>query len=340
MGEVKMTGGTTPDTREARTRWPFVDALRGFAIGGILFVNIPDLVELGYGLPSGSGGVSGSEPLDFLVQTRFVPIFTFLFGMSMFFVVHGARNRGRRAWLALLLRITVLFGIGLLHAFLYPGEVLREYAAVALLLLPFVLFLPRVVQLVVGAALLAAALWLAGGGLASTPGLMLLGAAASAYGLPALLESRSRAVVVTFAIATVLLIPALVWQSTIPGDPRFSTPGTLAGTVMSVWYVAGLSLLWRTPARRVIAGIFEPLGRMALTNYVGASVIVVAVNAVVDFSTVGTVLPVVILAAAILVAQSLLSRLWLRPFRYGPLEWMWRMATWREVVPLRRPATS
>jgi len=325
-----------PPTKPAEPiRWTLIDSLRGLSIAGILFVNVPDIVHLGYGLPVDDREVHGSEVLAFLVQTRFVPIFTFLFGVSMYFVLRGAIARGRRGWLALLVRLAVLFGIGMVHSLLYPGEILREYAVAGILILPLVLFLPRLFQLIVAGAGLIAAYLLTGGGVAGTPGLMLLGAAAAAYAIPRALESRARGVVITFLATTVLLVPALAWQATIPGDPRFSTAGIIAGSVMAVWYVTGLSIIWRTRARSVFASMFDPLGRMALTNYLSASVIVFIVSRFVHFENVNTVLPTTLLTVGILVLQSLLSRLWLSRFRYGPLEWGWRMATWREYVPLR-----
>lgn len=68
-----------------------------------------------------------------------------------------------------------------------------------------------------------------GGGLLTEPGLMLLGAAAAAYGVPAVLEHRSRRIAVVFAAVTVLLVPALWCQTTQPGDPRFTLAGGVAG---------------------------------------------------------------------------------------------------------------
>ncbi|WP_166793249.1 DUF418 domain-containing protein [Cryobacterium lactosi] len=318
-------------------RWAVIDTLRGFALCGILLVNIPDLVQLGYGLGVDSAGVQGREPLEWLVQTRFVPIFTFLFGMSMTFVVHGARRRERRPWPALVMRFVALFVIGLLHSLVYPGEVLREYAISGLLVLPVVLFAPRVVQLLLGVVFVVAAYVVAGGGLAATPGLMLLGAALGAYDLGRALDSRSRAVLVTFAVSLVLLIPALLWQGSAPGDPRFSTPGAVAGLVMAVVYVTGLSFLWISPARRALRMLFEPLGRMSLSNYLGASVIVFFISTVVDFTTMTTIGPALLLALGILLTQNIASRLWLHYFRYGPVEWIWRMITWREPVSLISP---
>ncbi|MGW5557513.1 DUF418 domain-containing protein [Micromonospora sp. NPDC003944] len=45
---------------------------------------------------------------------------------------------------------------------------------------------------------------------------------------------------------------------------------------------------------------------------------------------------VVGLGLAIGVVQAIVSVLWLRSFRYGPLEWLWRCLTWWQWVPVRR----
>ncbi len=144
-----------------------------------------------------------------------------------------------------------------------------------------------------------------------------------------------------FASAAVLTGPALFWQmTTSSGDPRFSTAGSVAGLVMAVLYTTGLALLWRTSARRASAAVFEPLGRRARTNYVGAAVVVALVAQVVDFGHMTSAAPVVALALGLIVVQSVLSRLWLRHFVYGPVEWLWRTATWLRPAAMRRRAEA
>ncbi len=322
-----------PDT--TTERWRVLDALRGFALCGILFVNLPDQLVL-HAKGAGTSDSPVTTVLQYLVQSRFVPIFTALFGASLIFVVRGARERGRSAAAAVLSRLGALFVIGVLHWLIYPGEVLAEYAAVGLLILPAVLYLPRWAQLAIGAVWTAGTYAVTGGGLFSEPGLMLLGAAAAAYGVPAVLERGSRLTPAIFAGTTLLLLPALWWQTTEPGDPRFTLVGGIAGGVMALWYATGFVLAWRTRARGVLVAAFEPLGRMSLTNYVGASVIVVLGIFVLRPTTAEVTAATMAAAAAVLVGQSLASRLWLTHFRYGPLEWLWRIATWRQPVRLRR----
>ncbi|WP_285102241.1 DUF418 domain-containing protein [Promicromonospora sp. MEB111] len=334
------TALATRPTTGTRQRWRFIDSLRGFAVLGILLVNAVDITWLGMARVMEGGAPVQDPVLDALyltVQTRFVPIFVFLFGISLWIVLDGARARAPRPWLVTVRRLVGLAIIGGLLMFVYPGNVLVEYGIVGLLMLPVVALTPRWVTLAGGAALTIVAYAVFGGGLASVPGLILLGAGAAAYGLPRALESSGRAVAIVFASAAVLTGPALFWQlTTSGGDPRFSTAGSVAGLVMAVLYTTGLALLWRTRARRAITAFFEPLGHMALTNYVGAAIVVALIALVVDFGHMTSAAPVVVLALVLTVVQAVLSWLWLRHFVYGPVEWLWRTATWLRPASMRR----
>lgn len=320
-------------------RWRFVDVLRGVALAGILFVNTLDITSLGLTRVL-DGGSPVQDPLrDLLyltVQTRFVPIFAWLFGMSLWFIISGARARGRRPGIVLFRRLLALGVIGWLLALVYPGNILLDYALEGLPVLAAALLLPRWLLLVVGAALTVVLSVVFGSNQATDVAVMLFGVGAAAFGVPAVLERGSRSVVVVFMVAAVVSVPLLVWQTTQPGDSRFTDAGPVAGLAMAVAYTAALSVLWRTRARGVLAAVFEPLGRMALTNYVSAAVVVFLVARSVDFGHMSSVAPAVLLSLVIIAVQSLLSRLWLRRFRYGPIEWMWRVATWLAPVRLRR----
>ncbi|WP_285038072.1 DUF418 domain-containing protein [Plantibacter sp. lyk4-40-MEA-4] len=329
-----------PSTADASSRrWNLIDALRGFALAGILFVNVPDITRLGSDIPFDRRQSTLMDTvLEFAVQTRFVPIFAFLFGLSAMLVIQSARRRGTGALVPMLLRLGTLLLIGIAHGFLYPGEILREYAICGILMLPLMLWLPRWALLWSGVVLTVAAYAVTGGGLTTLPGLFLAGAGAAAYGLPKVLDAGGRPVWLTFLVATALAVPAIVWQTTEPGDPRFTNAGGIAGGILAVVYLTGFALLWQTPVRRVLAAVFEPLGRMALTNYLAASVVFVGVGLLVPFREIDDLAAVSVGALVLIAVQSVLSRLWLRHYRYGPVEWVWRMATWRRAVPLRGAA--
>lgn len=343
MPHAPTTLAAPPPTTSAprATRWRFLDSLRGFALLGILLVNALDITRVGDdALLASRDGVHDPvrEALYLTVQTRFVPIFVLLFGMSLWFVLSGARARvgSGGAWLVLVRRLVTIGLVGAALMLVYPGNILIEYGVVGLLVLPCVALLPRWAVLALGVLGTGAAYVVFGGGLAATPGLMLLGAGGAAHGLPRVLETRTRVVAVAFAVAAVLTVPAVAWQLTQPGDPRFTTAGATAGLAMAAMWTTGLALLWRTPLRRGIVAFFEPLGRMALSNYVGAAVVLFAAGLVVDFPAAATVTPVVLLCVPLVVAQCLLSAWWLRRFAYGPVEWLVRCATWWRPVGLRR----
>ena len=77
---------------------------------------------------------------------------------------------------------------------------------------------------------------------------------------------------------------------------------------------------------------------MALTNYVGQSVIL-HLDLLRDGTWAGrengpnTVLPV---GFVVYLFQVMASRLWLGRFRFGPLEWLWRMLTYGSWIPLTK----
>lgn len=75
---------------------------------------------------------------------------------------------------------------------------------------------------------------------------------------------------------------------------------------------------------------------MALTNYVGQSVICTFVFYGTGLG--GTMGPTLYLPVGVGVycAQVIASRLWLARFRFGPLEWGWRMLTYGKWYALAK----
>jgi|TARA_R100000501_G_scaffold17919_4_gene35090 uncharacterized protein len=105
---------------------------------------------------------------------------------------------------------------------------------------------------------------------------------------------------------------------------------------MTMGHLGLLLWLWRRGTGRRALGIFAPVGRLALTNYISQTLICQGVlfpgfglglHARLSLSQLWGV------ALLILLAQIAASHLWLRYFRFGPLEWLWRWGTY-----LRRPA--
>jgi uncharacterized protein len=140
-----------------RAREGFVDALRGFALLGIVLVNVPFLALS----PEGYTLASLATPMDraaafFTVafaQAKFYLLFAFLFGYSLSFLLDrdddAQRSRFRRRLLALGL-------LGALHAVLaFVGDILLLYALIGTSLLWLVRWRDAALLRFAGALLLA-----------------------------------------------------------------------------------------------------------------------------------------------------------------------------------------
>lgn len=111
------------------------------------------------------------------------------------------------------------------------------------------------------------------------------------------------------------------------------------GTVLlALGYGAGLVLLCRSPAWRRRLGGLGAVGQMALTNYIGQSLAYMFVLYGLGLGLMAS-LGATLGFAIVLVAfglQMLFSLWWLARYRFGPLEWLWRSATYGEWQRLRR----
>lgn len=123
-------------------RLAHVDGLRGFALLGILVVNITYLASAyhGTGLEDpGSDGVLSQGVrwvTTTLFETKFFLLFSFLFGYSFTLQIDSATRSGARFGPRFLRRLAGLFVLGALHAvLLFPGDILTLYALLGLALL-------------------------------------------------------------------------------------------------------------------------------------------------------------------------------------------------------------
>jgi uncharacterized protein len=135
-------------------------------------------------------------------------------------------------------------------------------------------------------------------------------------------------------------LAGVLWKPYLaPGVYDLPTTAAMAlvavgGVPMCLGYLAWI-VHWR--ARM---GWLAPVGRMALTHYLAQSVVCTLL-----FYHYGLgwfdVLPrawQLLLALLLFAAQVIFSHLWLRRFRFGPMEWLWRAMTYRQWPALRRGA--
>ena len=142
MPHASRLAATVPQERE-RT----LDVLRGFALLGILLVNVqlmagPQLIEAIFT----AGELAASQTqriveglIGWLVAGKFVASFSILFGVGAAIIASRATTHGRAPVRVLVRRYLLLLLAGILHfVLLFPGDILFYYGLTGLLLLAFV----------------------------------------------------------------------------------------------------------------------------------------------------------------------------------------------------------
>ncbi|RYF67593.1 MAG: DUF418 domain-containing protein, partial [Comamonadaceae bacterium] len=145
-----------------------VDALRGFALFGILVVNGHMMASPYYA--QGLADPAFSGPLDlavrwlvaFVFEAKFYLLFSFLFGYSFTLQLSAAERSGAAFVPRVLRRLGGLAVLGVAHAVLfYPGDILLAYALLGLLLVAWRhLDPPQALRRALWVMAVAAVLWL------------------------------------------------------------------------------------------------------------------------------------------------------------------------------------
>lgn len=106
---------------------------------------------------------------------------------------------------------------------------------------------------------------------------------------------------------------------------------------MTLAYVGIVVLLMQRPAWRRILRVLAAAGRMPLTTYFSQSLICTFLFYGWGLGWAGSVgaAGCTSLALAIFSVQLAICHLWLRRFRFGPLEWVWRSAVYLKLQPMR-----
>ncbi len=349
-----------------------LDHLRGLSILGILMVNAIAFAQpmAVYDNPHLIAMTAADDTAwaitEIVFRDKFITAFTLLFGISTFLVGADPKVLRRRLlWLAL---------FGLIHgALVWYGDILLLYAVSGLLFARWrFMHGPRLLAMglvvfVVGAVL---ANWPGGGGEPDLTAVAQMRAgfvgsltgnftawAATAVAqmgyLPVTLggmmiglglfhsgflkgEAPVKTYVLAIAAAAVsLLVIAMAVRSGTPWTPMIN--GLLCLPV-TLGYAGVLALIGRAGWGRMVLYPLACTGRMAFTNYLCQSLIMTAIfyggRGPGFFGTMGyaALAPIVV---AIWVGQVVFSTLWLRGFRYGPFEWVWRSLSYGKRVALR-----
>jgi len=379
-----------------------IDALRGFAVFGILVVNI-----LFFAVPipwissahwTGPADRVAMFVIEVFFTAKFYTTFAILFGFGFGLQMIRAEIADRPFLRIYVRRILFLLLIGILHASLiWYGDILHVYALLGLLLIPFrrltaaaiapvmliavfvpigLFFLTALAVSMTGDAggsgtdffrttevirtyasgswgeihgqRLSDRMYLSAGALFFWPtifamflGGMLLSRTDIAY-RPADYRGPLR-IAATAGLSIGLPLNVLAWWLQQGLDPMdfgwrmaWHQAVLAAGaTLLAIGYGSIVLLLSSRPA---VLAPFAAVGRMALTNYLLQSVIGTLIFYSYGLGLFGSLGPAVLLpiALGIFAVQVPLSFLWLKRFRYGPVEWLWRGATYGRLPTLRR----
>ena len=121
------------------TRIDVADALRGFAVAGIILYHSVDHFDviaeepILHTLPCEQ---MVGEVLAWLLSGKMYGIFAMLFGLSFFIMNDNQQQKGRSFSARFAWRMCLLFGFGLVDVAFYDGDILMLYAVYGLLLIP------------------------------------------------------------------------------------------------------------------------------------------------------------------------------------------------------------
>lgn len=392
-------------------RYVILDALRGFALIGIILANYPEfslytfqLDEVAAAMPT-AGIDRAVKFLQYVfVDGKFYTLFSLLFGIGFSIIISHAQAKGVAGFRLFYRRMAVLMLIGFVHLmFIWSGDILMLYALMGMALplfrhasdrsllcwAAFFLLLPVVVdvctglsgvslsapavraqwhycrmygiteenfgywlrdadtykevfQFLVQGALVRVQEFVDGNRYFKVMGLFIIGFYIGRRKLYADLAAHSRLLRRVSLIGFTVGLPLSViyaW-SAVNGHP-FGQAGHSVLYLVSVYplgfaYMAGLCLLFLKSKDGALWRWLAAPGRMALTNYIGQSVIGMllfygtglGLGASVGLSTTE------VIALGVFLFQMLFSRLWLSACQFGPLEWIWRMLNYGKTFRL------
>lgn len=107
---------------------------------------------------------------------------------------------------------------------------------------------------------------------------------------------------------------------------------------LCLFYTSIIALWFSTPHGKKRLMVFAPVGQLALTNYLMQSLICVFIFMSYGLGLEAQVGPLklTLIAFAIYMFQVMFSHFWIRFFRFGPMEWLWRSLTYGKIQPFRR----
>ena len=393
-----------------------LDVIRGFAVLGILLMNIQSFAMIGsaYLNPTIVEGHEGAGYIvwylcHLLADSKFISIFSMLFGAGIVLMANRQTDRGLRAWPLHYRRMFGLLVIGLVHAYaLWYGDILVPYAICGALLFPLWrlsagwLLVVSMVLFFFGAVVVVFFGWsmslLSEAELAEVMsswqpsaelireeinayrgpwskqfahraesalmmqsfvfptmigwrigGLMLMGMALFKLGFLSG-ERSKRALAATVLIGLGVGLPMIAMGARANEQAGWtlqrsmftgSLPNYFGSLFVALAYIAMIGLFMKGSFAKRISRWLAPVGRMALTNYLMQSLICTTIfygHGLGWFAQVDR-LGQIAVVAGVWAFQIVMSAIWMKRFRFGPVEYAWRCASYGRLSQFRRDRT-
>lgn len=127
------------------------------------------------------------------------------------------------------------------------------------------------------------------------------------------------------------------WDKSLVGNLAFNQIGIPA---LCFCYASAIVLVAQKPTWKPRLAFFAPVGRMALSNYLlHVMVYKTLAYGLGLYGRFGPLLGVFI-GLAIFLLLVLLSTWWMKRYRFGPAEWLWRTLTYGKLQPIRAVAPA
>ncbi|MFO7952773.1 MAG: DUF418 domain-containing protein [Bacillota bacterium] len=137
-----------------------------------------------------------------------------------------------------------------------------------------------------------------------------------------------------------LIIMVLLDRGILPLHPLFSVSllggiNYISSLFLFPAYVASIILASQSGIGKKLLAPVAAAGKMALTNYLAQTLICVIIFYGFGFGFYGEVSlsEGILITIAIFLVQVAWSNAWLRKFKYGPMEWFWRLLTYKKRQP-------
>lgn len=134
-------------------------------------------------------------------------------------------------------------------------------------------------------------------------------------------------------IPEIQIVPELKWLAAFLFD--------IYNACLSIFYITGVTILLRSRYFKSLLNPLGSMGRMALTNYLLQTFFGLLLFYQFGLGLFDKTSPAVniILAAAVFYVQLKFSRWWLKRYRQGPVEWLWKGMTHLRLPALKKKNT-